>query len=516
MIANSQMLQKFSQALVATFHSPSTRAYRWLHGAVWTLILLSILLVLLEFGVERGLPPWVQVVDRIILVLFAVEITLRVLTFRPPLLDFYRFSAAGRLRAHLTGRLRYLAQPLNLIDLLTVVALVPELRGLRGLRLLRAVRLFKNSSPLEGLFRAFSDNAMLFTFALSVLGVAVGLGGITMYLVEFEVNEGVKTLGDGIWWALVTVTTVGFGDITPETFLGRLTAGFLMVLGMFMLALFAGIVGTTLLNTVLSVREEGFRMMTTLDHIVVCGYDAGARGLLSALHLELGEDKPREVVLFGPGERPFNTPPRFRWVSGDPTKESEMAKVRLTHAHTAIIVAPRRVSPQEADAITILTAFTMRSFLEKHPENALRRRPLHVVAEILDAENVEHARSAGANEVVESGRLGYSMMAHAATMPGTATILSRVAAAGSLNVYLGLLPADIQAPLSFEQASLQVKNQTSALLIGFRDTSTGEEFMNPPNTTPVTAGHQMIYLAETQVLSSPGAQREPLLRTEDS
>lgn len=500
MIAKVVMFKAVSEALHDTFHRPDSRSWRWVSGIVWGLILLSIALVGLELSLDEGLPPWVERLDQAILVFFAVEIALRTLTYRPPRLDFFHHGSAGRLRVHLLGRLQFLARPLNLVDLLTVVALVPELRSLRALRLLRAVRLFKRSSPLEGIARAFTDNLMLFTFALSVLGVSVMVGGLTMFLVEREANENVRHLGDGLWWALVTVTTVGFGDIAPETTLGRIIAGILMVIGMFTLALFAGIVGTTLLNTVLSVREEGFRMMTTLDHIVVCGYDAGARGLLSALELELGDVKPREVVLFGPGERPPDTPPRFRWISGDPTKESEMEKVRLTHAHTAIIVGPRRVSPQEADAITILTAFTMRSYMARQPETARRVRPLHVVAEILDSENVAHAVTAGADEVVESGKLGFSMMAHTATVPGTADILGRVAAAGSYNVYLGGLPESLDAPVQFGLVSRVVKQETGAMVIGVRNPETHTDRLNPPDHELITDGIQLIYLAKRPVL----------------
>lgn len=509
MIAKTVMLQDLSHALHGAFHRPSSRAYRWVSGSVWTLILVSIALVALEISLETGLPAWVEQLDSAILVFFAVEIALRTLTYRSPRLKFFHHGSAGRLREQVLGRLLFLAQPLNLIDLLTVVALVPELRSLRALRLLRAVRLFKRSNPLQGIARAFSDNLMLFTFALSVLGVSVTIGGLTMYAVEHEANDAVNSLGDGIWWALVTVTTVGFGDIAPQTTLGRVIAGVMMVLGMFTLALFAGIVGTTLLNTVLSVREEGFRMMTTLDHIVVCGYDAGARGLLSSLEQELGDDEAREVVLFGPGERPLDTPPRFRWISGDPTKESEMEKVRLTHAHTAIIVGPRRVSPQQADAVTILTAFTMRSYLAKQPMNVRRVRPLHVVAEILDEENVAHAETAGADEVVESGKLGYSMMAHAAAMPGTADILSRVAAPGSLNVYLGELPETLKTPMAFGQLVRVLKDEKAALVIGLRDPSTCVDRLNPPDHVPVDGPTQLIYLAERPVLVAPGTGEAP-------
>ncbi len=100
---------------------------------------------------------------------------------------------------------------------------------------------------------------MLFALAFGVLGTATILGGLSIYLVEVRLNQQIATVGDGLWWALVTVTTVGFGDITPVTFLGRIIGACLMVAGMFTLALFAGIVGSSLVRGMMSIREEQFR-----------------------------------------------------------------------------------------------------------------------------------------------------------------------------------------------------------------------------------------------------------------
>ncbi|MDX1622357.1 MAG: potassium channel family protein [Gemmatimonadota bacterium] len=147
------------------------------------------------------------------------------------------------------------------------------------------------------IFAAFRDNALLFGFALSLLGVTVLLGGGTLYLVEAGPNPDVDDLADGFWWAIVTLTTVGFGDISPVTPVGRVVGAALMVAGLFNLALFAGIVGSTLLGAVLSIREEQFRMAGTIDHVVICGWDAGA--------LVIGlQDRPdEEHAINPPGDR---------------------------------------------------------------------------------------------------------------------------------------------------------------------------------------------------------------------
>lgn len=249
----------------AAFHQPETRRYRYVQGVVWVLIALSVALFLIDFVLGdsyRG-KELVTELDRVILWVFAAEISLRILSYRPPSLDFFSYSATSKLRHHVIDCLLYCLRPLMLIDILTVAALVPALRGLRALRLLRllrTVKVFRYSNPFNWLARSFRENALLFGLAFSFLMSAVLLGGISIFLVEGRNNPSFGSTWDGIWWALVTLTTVGYGDLTPVTGLGRVVAGFMMISGMFTLALFAGVVGNTLVKSVLSIREEQFRM----------------------------------------------------------------------------------------------------------------------------------------------------------------------------------------------------------------------------------------------------------------
>jgi voltage-gated potassium channel len=301
----------------------------------------------------------------------------------------------------------------------------------------------------------------------------------------------------------VTVTTVGYGDITPVTTLGRIVGAVMMVGGMFTLALFAGIVGSSLVTGMLSIGEEQFRMSDYVNHVVVCGYDESTHLLLEALELNLKLTETR-VVFFDDQERPRDLPPDFLWVQGDPAKESELEKVRLTHAAAVIVAGARDIAPQAADAATILTVFTIRSFLKRQPRLASRRRlPLYVVAEILDSENVDHARKAGADEVIETRRIGASMIAHAIAFHGTATTMSRVLLSGAHSVYIGKIPGEPTEPLQFGELLIQMAlSKRGGLVIGVR-TADGRDIINPRKTLMLKPDSLLIYLAETPLLTPP-------------
>ena len=494
------MTRSFIDALHATFHDPDSGPYRVVEAIIVVLILLSIGLFVAELVVGASVSKlWV---DQAILAIFAVEISLRILTYRPPALAFYKRGALWRAREHVVGRLRYAVRPMNLIDLFTVLAIFPVLRGLRALRLLRLVRttrFFKYSNPFGGLAKSFEDNRLLYTMSFTWLASLVFLGGLSIWLVDRDDPQAsVKTLSDGLWWSLVTLTTVGYGDYAPNDTLGRFIGGALMVGGMFTLALFAGVVGQTLLGAVLSIREEQFRMSGYIDHVVVCGYDESANQLIRALRAEV-EGGDTRIVVFAKGDRPQSLPVDVTWIQGDPTKESEVEKARVTHARTVVIVGSRETTPQHADANTVLTVFTIRRFLRR-ANDTRRRRPLYIVAEILDHENVEHARAAGADEVIESTRLGFSLLAHAVFQPGTGHVMSQVALTNDQNLYVGILPDEIATPAPFGDVAHALYSAHGVVVIGV--IHNGKELINPPASHQVMPQERVVYLAGESKLSS--------------
>lgn len=497
-------MKRLFNHLHSAFHEPDTRIYKITSRIVWVLVALSILLLVVDIALgEKDQPAWLLWADRAVLGFFAVEISLKVWSYRPPSVHFFTRTASERVIPQITGRIFFCLQPLNLVDIMSTLALVPALRGLRLLRLLRllrGVKLSRYNSPFQSLIHAFRDHGLLFGFGFGLLSVATFIGGWSLYLVEGSTHDGLSSPTDGMWWALVTLTTVGYGDISPETTLGRVIGGTLMIMGMFVLALFAGIVGHALLNAVLSISQEQFRMSGYINHIVICGYDPGSRMLLSVLDQDPSTHNT-DIVIFAPTERPQDIPTHFIWLQGDPTKESELHKARITYASSVIIVGARDRSPQIADATTILTTFTIRSFIERQRENAHRSSPLYIATEILDAENVDHARAAGANEVIETTWVGFSLLAHAVAEPGTAEIMSRIAAAGSQNLYVGR--SFLTEPRSFSSTATQLHEEHDAMLLGYQDPSSRQDVLNPSRDTVLQPSMHLIYLAEKSVLPEP-------------
>lgn len=180
----------------------------------------------LRFGQELRLAEW------IITILFTVEYLTRLLAVRAPF--------------------RYATSFFGIVDLLALLptyisVIVPGTQSLlviRALRLLRVFRILKltqfmgEARMLRAAMRGSARKIIVF---LGVVVTTVLIAGALMYVVEGE-SHGFTSIPTSVYWAVVTMTTVGFGDITPETVLGRFIASVLMIMGYGIIAVPTGIV----------------------------------------------------------------------------------------------------------------------------------------------------------------------------------------------------------------------------------------------------------------------------------
>ncbi len=153
-----------------------------------------------------------------------------------------------------TGRLRYMVQPLMVTDAIAVLSyfvflIYPsglDLGALRALRLVsRAARLARYSPGLRALSTAISAKKNELLAVVSVVAALLVIAASLMYYIEESAQpDEFHSIPAAMWWSIITVTTVGYGDVAPVTPLGRLLAGFIALLGIGIFALPAGILGS--------------------------------------------------------------------------------------------------------------------------------------------------------------------------------------------------------------------------------------------------------------------------------
>jgi voltage-gated potassium channel len=229
---------------------PVTRTVRIIHRAIIALILINIVAAVLDTVPEIH-TAWGRAFDAVevfSLCVFSVEYVLR-LWVAP------EAGMAGS--AEWATSLRWLISPAGLIDFAAIVPFAADqvfdidLRFIVLLRLLRFFKIARYSPGFHSLGEAVWSERHALMACLVILGSVILISAGLTYVVEHNAQpDKFGTIPDAMWWAVATVTTVGYGDVVPTTTAGRLIGAFTMVSGLLMLALPAGIVATSFANII--------------------------------------------------------------------------------------------------------------------------------------------------------------------------------------------------------------------------------------------------------------------------
>jgi voltage-gated potassium channel len=224
-----------------------TRAGRIFDITLLAAILLSVIVIALETvsALSSDQRRALRIIEWILTGLFTVEYVLRLIVVREPK--------------------RYALSLMGIIDL---VALVPTyfslafadaqaLQIIRALRLLRVFRVFQlGQMAREGgtLMRALAASRYKIAVFLATVLIVVVIQGALVYFLEHRINDGFSSIPRAVYWAIVTLTTVGYGDISPVTVGGQFVASLLMLLGYAIIAVPTGIVSAEV--TLTELRRE--------------------------------------------------------------------------------------------------------------------------------------------------------------------------------------------------------------------------------------------------------------------
>lgn len=243
-------MRKLNDKLYEIIFEADTHAGKAFDVSLLIVILFSVVLVLLESvpSIRSGYRPLLRMLEWIITGIFTVEYILRVIIVKKPFRYIFSFY----------GIIDFLAVIPTYLSLVFVgshsLVVIRMLRLLRVFRILKLTRYTNAGRTLARAMWASREKISVFLFFVAILVIIIGT---LMYLIEGEPN-GFTSIPVSIYWAIVTLTTVGYGDISPATPLGQFLASIVMILGYAIIAVPTGIVTAEIIRP------------TTPDNTQVC------------------------------------------------------------------------------------------------------------------------------------------------------------------------------------------------------------------------------------------------------
>lgn len=198
------------------------------------LILLSVLLVMMDTveGINLKYHSYLIICEWVITVFFTIEYILRIISIQKPIKYIFSFYGIIDLLAILP---MYLSIFFPATNILTIVRI---LRFFRLFKILHIPQISQQSMQLREAMQASKEKILVFIYFVLISAVIIGA---LMYVVEGK-ESGFTSIPVGIYWAIVTLTTVGYGDISPASPLGQFLASLVMIMGYGIIAVPTGIV----------------------------------------------------------------------------------------------------------------------------------------------------------------------------------------------------------------------------------------------------------------------------------
>ncbi|MDD2228589.1 MAG: potassium channel family protein [Candidatus Cloacimonetes bacterium] len=260
---------------------------------------------------------------------------------------------------------------------------------------------------------------LVFLFILSLLILSAFLA----WVFEFRGSEDstIRSFWDGIWWAVVTIATVGYGDKFPVTYPGRVVGLILISVGFTSLSVFTGLIASLFIEDKLK-GAKGLKQIRTHNHVVICGWNNTGDFFLRALIEKQLQDT--DVCILA------NETPEFfesleakypslslSYVRGEATQEESLKRAAVEHAAQVIILADHALAISAADDRSIIVANAVHYLVKKEK----------ITVQLINTENRNMLQRIGISNIIIWDDIGGYILANNVFENNSLSIFSHLA-----------------------------------------------------------------------------------------
>ncbi|MDM8551473.1 ion channel [Desulfobacterales bacterium HSG2] len=271
---------------------------------------------------------------------------------------------------------------------------------------------------------------------------------------------------DALWWAVVTLTTVGYGDISPATTGGRFVGMTVMVIGIGFLGVLTASIATIFIEERF-LENKGMKATDAKDHFIVCGWNFRGDEIVAELRADPKCSDAPLVVIADIPEKPTDDP-GLRFIRGEVSTDT-LEKANLGEARVVILLSDDSLDAYARDAKTILSTLVIKNL---NPD-------IYTCVELMDSKNAEHCRMAKADEIIVVGELSTNLLVQAAIDHGITRLISElVSNRYGEEICKIKLPSDLEGRTFFE-AMCELKKERNILCLGIEDETSRNLITNP-------------------------------------
>ncbi len=281
------------------------------------------------------------------------------------------------------------------------------------------------------IFRLFLRFGSLFKRDLIyVIGLAAVLNlffGVTFYFVERDSQD--ISLLDSIWWAIVTMTTVGYGDFYAKTFIGRFVISYAcMILGIGIIGSLIGVI-TSILIDLINRKRRGLMDIAFKNHVILCGYpnEKKIKYFIHEIKNTSKYSKCKMVLITEKLEElPEDIKTEISFIRGMPTDLDILHKANVKECKAVFVIADDPHDPRSDER-----TFVIGTLIESIEEEI--KREINTIVEVVNANNIKNMKKMTINSCISIDGMISKMMVQELENPGIVDILSQIISSDNKN-----------------------------------------------------------------------------------
>lgn len=315
------------------------------------------------------------------------------------------------------------------------------------------------TKTLQKLFLFLQRENVINLFIVILIIVLISGGLIAVFEPELS-------FASGVWWSIVTLTTVGYGDISPSTPGGRILAVLIMFFGIGLLGMLSASLATLLIRKRMK-EDKGMCACTINNHIIICEWNHRTRAIIKELRADTQTKTIPLILIADIDEKPIDDD-NLVFIRGSVNEET-LEKANLKKARTILVLGDDTVETTARDAKVVLSTLTIESM---NPD-------VYSVVELVDKANEQHCIRANADEIIIGSELSSHLIASAASDHGISKVVSELLSNSYGNEFYSMPVPEKMVGSTFLDVFIAMKTKANATVLGVQKDSSGEFISNP-------------------------------------